>query len=49
MYTKNKNNIISKVIIKLNNKDKGYLNIYEKYKKKKDKSIFLKIKSLFIR
>lgn len=49
MYPKSRNNIIGKVSIKLNNEDIGYLNIYEKYKKKKDKSIFLKIKSLFIR
>lgn len=49
IYPKSRDNIIGKVNIKLNNEDIGYLNIYEKYKKKKDKNIFLKIKSLFIR
>ena len=49
IYPKSRNKILGKVIIKLKNENIGYLNIYEKNKKKKDNNIFLKIKSLFIR
>lgn len=49
MFPISKNHKIGKIIIKLNGNDIGYLDIYEKNKKKKDKNIFHKIKSLFIR
>lgn len=50
LYPKTKNNIVGKIIIRLDNKEIGELNIYNKsHKKKKDTNIFLKFKSLFIR
>lgn len=49
MFPISKNHKIGKIIIKLNGNDIGYLDIYEKNKKKKDKNIFHKIKSLFVR
>ena len=49
IYPENRNNIIGKITIRLDNKEIGKLNIYKKFKKKKDNNIFLKIKSLFIR
>ena len=50
IFSTTKNNMCGKITINLNNKKVGELNIYEKKnKKKKDISIFQKLKSLFIR